>query len=339
MRTLAAIDIGTVSTRLIVARVSPAGSVEPLERQATITDLGEGVDAAGRLSGEAIARTCDVVAGYLRAIRSWAERGERVEAVAAAATSASRDAENAGEFLDAMRGMGLAPQVIAGGVEARLALLGVTGDFAGQRVLVADIGGGSTELTVGGRAGDGGLEVGASVSYDVGCRRVAERFFDGGAPAASPDAIRAARSFVSGELGRFSAEAGGALPPTLVCVGGTATSLVSVANRLVPYDSSFVHLHRTARAEVGGLAERLLAMTSEERAALPGLQPKRASVIASGALILDELMGLGGWDAYVASEADSLFGMLLCMDAELGGGPSPIGWAPAVSFFRAGQLC
>ena len=330
MRTLAAIDIGTVSTRLIVARVAPNGAVDALVRDAQVTDLGEGVDASGELLQRAIDRTCAVVADYVARIDGMAGEGLPVEAVATTTTSAARDASNAAELLGRLTEMGLAPQVIDGGIEARLALLGVTGDFPDTDVLVADIGGGSTELTVGGRHG-GSLAVGASVSYNVGCRRVAERYLAGGEGMADTECVAAARSFVAETLGAFKEKAGQDLPRTLVCVGGTATSLVAVANRLVPYDSAFVHLHETSRDEVARLAGWLLGLTLDERRALAGLQPKRAAVIGAGALILDELMGVGGWDRYVASEADSLFGLLACARCAVDGLESPVGWRPVLS--------
>lgn len=323
VRTLAAIDIGTVSTRLIVARVDEAGRVSPLDRQAIITNLGLGVDARGLLDQQAVDLTCQVVAGYCVRIPRDAER------VAVTLTSAARDASNADAVLCPLREMGLDPQVIPGQVEARLSLLGVTSDFVGTPVLVADIGGGSTELVEGMRRRDAHLQVGRAVSLDVGCRRVTERFF-GEADVPAPDDVRAARAFVLETLAPFfcAGEGGGQTgsPRTLACVGGTATSLVAVANGLVPYDSSFVHLHRTTRDCVRGLAERLLAMDGAARRSLPGLQPKRADVIGAGALILDVLMEAGGFDEYVASESDSLFGLLACMRAQADGVPSPFGW-------------
>ncbi len=333
---VAAVDIGTVSTRLIVARPLPDGTFDVLERQARITDLGEGVDASGRLAPAAVGRTVAAVEDYLARIRAHvASSGAGAAAVATTTTSAARDAANAGDLLEPLRARGLAPQVIAGGTEASLALLGVTADFPGRTVLVADVGGGSTELTAGRRGADGTLREDGGASYNVGCRRVTERFFADGGPAA-PEAEAAARAFVAGALAPHFDAAGRAAPPaTLVCVGGTATSLVAVANRLVPYDPGFVHLHRMGRAEVSALAARLLGMSADERARLPGLQPKRAGVIAAGALILDVLMGLGGWDAYTASESDSLMGLLACVRAALEGRPAPVaGWAPELASVR-----
>lgn len=353
----AAIDIGTVSTRLIAARATADGGFAVLDRQAQITDLGEGVDATGALSAAAVGRTVAAVAGYVDRIRDLTaalppqdadEVGAAPRAVVATTTtSAARDASNACDLLRPLRELGLAPQVITGDIEARLALTGVTADFVGCNVLVADIGGGSTELTCGRRDADGRLHEGRSVSFNVGCRRLTERFLPAVPDAsAAPEQIAAARAWARGVLAPFfsagtdpidadpaatdPATSGAVLPDRLVCVGGTATSLVAVANRLVPYDSSFVHLHRMGRDEVAGLARRLAGMTARERAGLPGLQPKRAGVIAAGALILDVLLDLGGWAEYTASESDSLMGLLACMRAAAEGAPSPIGWTPAV---------
>ncbi len=365
--TLAAIDVGTVSTRLIVSEVDAAGRTRPFERQARITNLGMGVDATGRLEAAAIERTVACVTAYGRRVAELAREareghgasegnGTHEDGAPAARwvtitlTSAARDAANADDLLGALRARGLDPQVIPGDVEARLALLGVTSDFPGQDVLVADVGGGSTELVCGRRDADG-LHVGRGHSFDVGCRRVTERFFGTGGGIPPTDGVRAARAFVRETLGAFFADdfagagalaAGDAIanassasaspaspapfvaPRTLVGVGGTATSLVAVAHELVPYDPAFVHLRRMPRDLVRDLARRLLAMDVEQRRALPGLQPKRADVIAAGALIIDELMDVGGYDAYVASESDSLIGLLTCEYAAAHGVPGPL---------------
>lgn len=336
-RVLAVIDIGTVSARLALAEVGPSGAARMLERRSTITNLGSGVDATGRLEAAAVERTVGTVRDYGAVLAGWANRGVSTERVACTTTSAARDAANAAELTDALRGLGLAPQVIAGQVEARLALLGVTADFPGRDVLVADSGGGSTELAEGLRD-EQGLHAGRVVSLDIGCRRVTERFLapptgvDAGAYVPAPAQVAAARAFAARTFAPFFAEGEG--PRALVCVGGTATSLVAVANRLVPYDSSFVHLHRMARAEVGELARELLALSPARRRDLPGLQPKRADVIAAGALILDELLAAGGFDGYTCSESDSLAGLLACARAAADGEPSPLGtggWLPQLA--------
>ena len=329
--TLAAIDIGTVSTRLIVARTLPNGTFDVLERQATITDLGEGVDGRGRLAPQAIERTVACVAAYVARIRALSPSGAHVVTTT---TSAARDAANANELLEPLRALGLDPQVIAGQTEASLALLGVTASFpANQPLLVADIGGGSTELTCGQRDKTGRLAHCDGVSYQVGCRRVTERFFPQGGPVGAPER-EAAAQFIAHELApRFNQHDNASpLPRTLVAVGGTATSLVSVAHGLVPYDSTFVHLRFMPREQVRELTNRLLALPTEQRAALPGLQPKRAKVVAAGALIIDTLLELGGFDGYTASESDSLIGLLTCLNAACSQAPAPLAWQPATAF-------
>ena len=327
---LCAVDIGTVSTRLMVARTDPAGRVERLEGEARITDLGEGVDATGLLCQQAVSRTLGTVGDYVARVKDHARRAGRPLPVAVTMTSAARDAANAGDLTEGLEAMGLKPQVIAGTVEASLSLLGVTADFQGQNLMVADVGGGSTELTCGGLMADGSLAVGACGSYDVGCRRLAERF-SMAEQAADDRQVAAARSWVTEVLApRFEHRVG--LPNLLVCVGGTATSLVAVANGLDPYDPAFVHLHPMGRKTVHELAERLPRLSLTQRAELPGLQPKRAAVIGAGAIVLDVLLELGGWDGYTASESDSLFGLVACMDARQKGLRPPFGWAPQTAF-------
>lgn len=326
---LCAIDIGTVSTRLIVASIDSRGRIAPLERQARITDLGEGVDATDRLSQAAITRTLEMVDVYLANIRAHAGQAGYPLPVTVTTTSAARDAANAAELTEALEARGLAPQVIPGNVEASLALLGVTSDFIGTPLLVADVGGGSTELTAGERLADGTLAIQRCDSYNLGCRRLAERF--GLQDAASPQQVVAARAQASEVLAAALSNKAHA-PGRLVCVGGTATSLVSIACSLVPYDSSFVHLHELQHTQVAELAQRLCTMPLAERREMPGLQAKRASVIGAGALIIDALLELGGWQAYTASESDSLFGLIACMQAALTGAAPPLDWTPRTAF-------
>ena len=337
-RILAAVDVGTVSTRLALAEVGPAGVVRMIERRSTITNLGAGVDAAGRLAEESVERTCETIRTYGRLVARRAQAEGLPAGVTCTLTSAARDAANAEDLTGRLRQMGLAPQVIGGEVEARLALLGVTADFAGAHVLVADSGGGSTELVEGARRA-GGLDVGRAVSLDIGCRRVTERFL---APPADADAqayvptagqVAAARAFAAETFAPFFAPGAPAAPEMLACVGGTATSLVAVSLSLVPYRSERVHLHRMAAQDVHALAELLTSLAPEARRALPGLQPKRADVIAAGALILDELLAAGGYDAYSASESDSLAGLLACAYAAAAGEACPLGglWAPELA--------
>lgn len=319
-----ALDAGTVSTCMLCATRDEGGHVHALLRQARVTDLGEGVDASGRLLPQAIGRTVDCVADYLAQARELAERTDARLVAALTATSAARDAANSDELLAPLAQMGLSPQVIAGTDEAALGLLGVTGDFGADTVCACDIGGGSTELSSGHRDGQGRLVQLGGVSLNIGARRICERFL-ACAPDEAPSAgaVAEARAHVRAAFDAWAHQQA-ELPQTLACVGGTATTLVSILCELEPYDSDFVHLRRTGADELAALTQRLCSMSTRQRAALKGLQPKRAHVIHAGALILDELLSAGGWDGFTTSESNSLFGVVECLDAQERGGTSPL---------------
>ena len=323
-----ALDAGTVSTCMLCATRDAAHGTHALLRRARVTDLGEDVDASGVLKPQAIERTVSCVTDYLAEARELAhERGLGL-ACCLTATSAARDASNAGELTAPLAELGLTPQVIAGTEEAALGLLGVTGDFAGRTVEVCDIGGGSTELSCGSRDGQGRLARLASGSLNIGARRVCERFLScADDEVAGTTAIQQARDFVRAAFEEHLAGQP-CIPDTLVAVGGTATTVVAVLAGLDPYDSNFVHLRFTGKDDLADLTARLLSMTCEQRRRLRGLQPKRAHVIHAGALVLDELVRAGGWPGFVTSESNSLFGVVECMDARLRGLPSPVPWNP-----------
>ncbi len=331
----AAVDIGTVSTRLILAHHDAAGPLEILERITRITDLGEGVDATGMLSTQALQRTIDVVSDYVALIRTYQANMSLPVRAVCTATSAARDAGNAAELLDPVRSLGLAPQIIDGTCEAHLALLGVTADFPDEELLVADIGGGSTELARGRRRPDGTLDAGRSISYNVGARRVTERFFPDGGPVPAEVRMQARDWIAEQWADYFSTALDGqsGLPHRLVSVGGTATSLVAIKLQLIPYDSTVVHLSSMSYPDVHALTEHLLDLSTEQRKALPGIQAQRAGVIAGGALIVDVLMQDGGWDALCISESDSQIGLLMCLEAQETGAPSPLEHAPESKLF------
>lgn len=169
---VAAIDLGTVSSRLVLAQVE-AGAIVESSKHTEITDLGEGVDATGRFCEAAVERV-------LAACRMFVDEARAFGAVCicTTCTSAARDACNAALLLDGLRELGLEPQVIPGEVEARLTFFGVAHDFAGERIIVADSGGGSTELATGVYAPERGVfALEGARSLDIGCRRVTERFF------------------------------------------------------------------------------------------------------------------------------------------------------------------
>ena len=329
---VAAIDLGTVSSRLVLAEVE-RGRIVTSSKHTEITDLGEGVDATGRFCEAAVARV-------LSACRSFVAEAKAFGAacICTTCTSAARDAANAELLLDGLRDLGLAPLVIPGEVEARLTFFGVAHDFAGERIIVVDSGGGSTELATGvydPAAGRFALE--GTRSLDIGCRRVTERFFSSLPPA--PEELERAAAW-AGEQFRAYFEG---LPcdferaDRLVAVGGTVTTLVALVHGLDPYDSSFVHLHGLSEAEVSAAIERLATLDVEEVAALKGVQPKRAGVILAGAVVIRELMRAGGYAELTVSENSLLAGMAATIcealdSAAEGGAPhTTIGWVPELS--------
>ncbi len=303
----AAIDIGTVSTRLLVADVA-GDDVRELVRRTEITHLGEGVSASGRLDPEAVRRTVETVRGYV-------EEARRLEAGAplTVATSAARDAEDGDAFLASLRRVGADTRIISGRTEARLAFLGATHSLREERVLVCDLGGGSTELILGSVDEPGDVEDLTSRSIDVGSRRVTDSFFEEDPP--DRERIDRAAEWVVSQLRPFFD--GLREPPLgMVALGGTATSLSAVHQRLDPYDPDAVHMSELSGADLADLREELCAMTLDERRALAGLDPRRAEVIIGGVVVLEAILGLAGVDRARVSEHDLLYGLVLSADAD-----------------------
>ncbi|WP_347711664.1 phosphatase [Olsenella uli] len=328
MERVAVIDIGTVTARLAIADVD-GEHVARLLKQSTICNLGEGLTQTGRISDVAAERVLSCVDAYLACAR---EAGAPV--ACCTLTSAARDAGNSGALLARLVQRGLDAQVIAGSLEGSLTFLGVARDFIGRRILVADSGGGSTELAAGTLSG-AGLALDAVCSVDVGCRRVTERFLSRNDPPLPQD-VDAARSFVA-ELFSDALAKGSVLtsaPERLVVTGGTVTSLVAIDEELEPYDSRRVHLSDLSRATVEGMAHRLATLTVAERSRLAGLQPQRASVILGGAVVVAELMAQASFDVLTVSESDLLFGLSLCVAAAVRGGGCPLPWRPRLSSLR-----
>ena len=314
---VAAIDLGTVSSRLVLAQVE-GGAIVESSKHTEITDLGEGVDATGRFCEAAVERV-------LAACRMFVDEAHAFGAVCicTTCTSAARDASNAALLLDGLCELGLEPQVIPGEVEARLTFFGVAHDFAGERIIVADSGGGSTELATGVYAPERGVfALEGTRSLDIGCRRVTERFFSALPPADGE--LAAAAYFGSLPVDFERAE-------RLVAVGGTVTTLVALVHELEPYDSSFVHLRELSLEQVSAAIERMSTLDVEGIAALPGVQSKRAGVILAGAVVIRELMRAGNYDTLTVSENSLLAGMAATINETLDGAAPTIGWTPELS--------
>ena len=320
---IAVIDIGTVTVRLAVAEVA-GGRVLRMAKYSEICNLGVGVDATGLLDADAIKRVYMTVASYVEAAK---EAG--TQAIVCTLTSAARDAKNAPDLGMALASLGLEPMIIPGEIEAALTFLGVAQDFSGRQILVADSGGGSTELALG-NVTNNIINLPFIRSLDVGCRRVTDRFLsEGDIP--TPAHLEAAHVFAS-RLMRDALAASeyqeAIRPEVLVATGGTATSLIAMNAQLEPYDPAFVHLRGISVEDVQNLEELLAKLSVEERAKLPGLQEKRAPVILGGTIVLFELMQATGFTTMIASESDLLFGLLITSAAVQEGRPSPVVWKP-----------
>ncbi len=291
----AAIDIGTNSVLLAVAEQGPAGLKAVVER-AEITRLGRGVDATGRLSGESLSRTLAVVEAYAAQARDLG-----ASRIACVATSAARDAENGPAFLERLRALRLAPEIVSGEREARLGYLAARHEFAGGGPLaLLDVGGGSTEIVFG-----RGERVSYWTSLPVGSVRLYERFVRSDPPA--PGEREQARRAIAGALLPVPAAGAGT---RLVGAAGTVTTLAALAAGLPAYDAGRVHGSALERVEVARWVERLWRLPVEERRRLPGLQPGRADVIPVGALIVDAVLGQLGLDRLTVSDRGVRWGLL-----------------------------
>lgn len=318
---IAAIDLGTVSSRLLCAEMSN-GQITASTKRTVITDLGERVDATGVFAPAAIDRVTQACTEFVREAREFGAHH-----VCCTLTSAARDVSNGNELLDRLRDLGLVPQVIPGEVEARLTFYGVAHDFANERIAVADSGGGSTELVVG-RASDGGLELDCAESLNIGCRRVTERFFSSVPPSA--DELDKAAAWARAQFEPYWAGLANR-PERLVAVGGTVTTLVAMVHELAVYDSYFVHLRDLTIEQVEDGIDRMRSLTVEQIAQLPGIQAKRAPVILAGAIVVRELMRAGGYGRLTVSENSLLAGAAATIYEVAVSGRTVIGWIPELS--------
>ena len=290
MTRVAAVDLGTNSTRLLVADVD-GERLDEVVRSLTITRLGEGVDERRRLLPGPIARVRNCLTEYRREIEELG--ASRTLAIA---TSAVRDAENGEAFLGEIGwSYGFTTRLLAGSEEAAMMVRGVTAERPPvEDTLVVDIGGGSTELVL---ASNGGAQ--ASASLDVGCVRVTERFL-GSDPPTRPE-LAAAAGHVRSLLPSYEARAA-------IGVAGTVTTLATLDLGLAEYDPKRTHGHRISRSSVERELQRLAALPLAERRRVPGIEPGRAPVIVAGLVVLREIMQAYGLAEIEVSERDILHG-------------------------------
>jgi exopolyphosphatase/guanosine-5'-triphosphate,3'-diphosphate pyrophosphatase len=303
MTVIASVDLGTNSTRVLVGRPTGAG-LEILDRRNTITRLGQGVSASGRLAPEAVERTL----GCLRGYREILDR-HRVERVRVAATSASRDADNRDELFDAVESLiGTRPELLRGDEEGRLSFRGATAalDPASGPFLVVDIGGGSTEFIVGTDRVEGVM------SADIGCVRLTEKFLHHDPP--QPEELSACISLTDAYLDDVVREIPAAAEArTLVGLAGTVTTVAAVEIGLETYDRDRIHHFRLTHEAAEDVFRTLATESRADRVHNPGLEEARADVIVGGCCVLVALFRHLGFDEMIVSEADILDGLALSL--------------------------
>ena len=307
--TAAAVDCGTNSIRLLIAEVID-GRLRDVHRETRIVRLGQGVDATGRFAPDAIARTRTALTDYASLLRAHG-----VERVRMVATSAARDVTNRDVFFAMTAEVlgavvpGAVAEVITGTEEAELSFRGAIGelDSAAAPFVVVDLGGGSTEIVL------GGDRVVASYSADIGCVRLTERCLHSDPP--TPEEVETARRVVRERL----EVALGVVPVeearSWVGLAGTMTTLSALAHNMTTYDSAAIHLSRVPGSDLLAVCERLIGMTRSQRAALGPMHEGRADVIAGGAIVVEELAcelrTRAGIDELIVSEHDILDGIVL----------------------------
>jgi exopolyphosphatase/guanosine-5'-triphosphate,3'-diphosphate pyrophosphatase len=300
---VAVVDIGTNSTRLLIADVDPGGAVEERVRESTVTRLGEGVEATGRLGEEPQRRVFAALERYAATIRD-----EGCERSAAVMTSAVRDAANGAEFAAAVRDrFGLEGRTLSGDEEAAHTFAGATAarPSADQAELaVIDIGGGSTELVCG-----AGGRLGFHVSMQIGVVRHTERHLHSDPPA--PAELDALADDVEAGVAASVPDAVRARVQAAVAVAGTATSCAAIDLELERYDTTKVEGHVLSRARLDALLERLATLPLEARRQVRGLHPDRAPTIVAGVLVLSRVLDAFGLGEVEISDRDILWGVAL----------------------------
>lgn len=308
-----AIDCGTNSIRLLVADVSSTGELSDVLRRMEVVRLGYAVDRTGRIDPVAMERTLAMAREYAGQCDSLGASTVRF-----VATSASRDASNADEFVAGVASVfaafGAQPEVISGDEEARLSFRGATGDVSTAGIegpyLVIDLGGGSTEFV------RGSASVEAARSVDIGCVRMTERHLVSDPP--TPEEVDAATLNIDAGIDVAAAEVGFGDVKALVGLAGSVTTVTAHALRLPSYEAERIHLAVTPSLRMRAAAQELLSMSRAERAALGFMHPGRVDVIGAGALVWDRVIdrvqrdtGLGDELVVVTSEHDILDGIAL----------------------------
>ena len=292
-KTKAVIDIGTNSCRLFIACVEDGKIINKILKLMEITRLGQDVDKTKNLRSDAMDRTIETLKTYRGKIDEYG-----AEKIKVTATSATRDAENRDEFISRVKKeTGLNIHCITGEEEGRLSFSGAVSEFY-EKIMVFDIGGGSTEFILGNKNNIEYIE-----SFNVGAVRLGEKFFKG------EDNILDGEVWVKQILKKLSKYKDQSF--ILVGVAGTVTTHVSVLLEMEEYDTDRVHMYRLTKKEILKNLDNFLSSSLEERKKIAGLHPKRAEVIIPGTYLLLWIMEILGKDEIVVSESDILEGMMM----------------------------
>ena len=307
----AAIDLGTVTSRLMISTVNN-GCLEIIEERMVITDLGEGLSFSGVISEAAFERLFAALMQFKELMDEAqdnlpSEDGKAyVIPVKAIATSAMRDAKNADELLSRLKEKGFFIEVISGRQEAELSFKGTLSGFSdlNSTVITVDVGGGSTELIL----GTNDSKIVTSRSFDIGCRRVTELFLKSDPPSAQE--LCDARAWIEEQIEPFLASLS-QRPTEMIAVAGTATSALTIRDGIDVYDRDSVHGKTISAEELDALVTTLASMNLDSRKLVSGLDPKRASVIVGGLVTLAAVLNVLGMDTFLVSDTDILQGIIL----------------------------
>ena len=296
---VAVIDVGTNSTRLLVADEQQEG-FRSLERRMIVTRLGQGVDSRRILAPEALQRTLSVIADYAAICGEYGVQRLRVTG-----TSAVRDAHNRDEVFDGVRTLtGQEPELLTGDEEATATFLGACAELdPDEPKLVVDIGGGSTEFIVGAEAPE------RLISIDIGCVRMLEKFLRSDPPTA--EELAEMREYVDAELERVKEVLQAPRGSRLIGVAGTVTQLATLKAGLPVYDPDVTHHAVLTHGDVRRLARRLTSLPFAQRQRVKALEAGRVDVIVPGAHILLYVMEAFDAAEVLVSEKDILDGLVL----------------------------
>ena len=321
MSRIAVFDIGTVTCRLGVFDVTNQRIAQTVYKDLEICNLGSNVDSTNTLDTLAIERVLSCVEKFILKVRTLG-----VDGCICTLTSAARDAQNANVLLDRLRALGIEPDIISGDIEAQLSFLGVAQSFPDEVIAVMDSGGGSTEICIGSLSSSHELSIQWVHSYNIGARRLTDRFFPQGKDYTEENR-EATLTYAQDSYLQC-------MPPfsckniRLVGVGGTATTLSAINQKLEVYNPELIHLSSLTYEQIDRMGSWLCQLTDQMRKQVPGLQPKRSEVIVGGICAVEALMRAYGADTLVVSENDILCGLAIIADSSFKYEENVVKWNP-----------